>query len=285
MESGKRIEMKIHVVYNAYNEVALVERSLKTIYPYVDSIAIADVMHSDGKTVSNDGTHEKIMSFINDRSGGDTKLYYRQPKELNHGYKRNQGIIKAELMNFCDPQDGDWIWIVEADEFYDERSLKQLRSRYILNHQALKHDKRWISVTFLNFAHDLHHAFFGWSARFFRYKHGASFEICNKFMWGNQLVYDDRYRFEMPPQYMVCYHLKYVKPVDRLRQRYLFPNNPSVSSKIKWFDNVYMKWLDDKEVAYKYNREVLGNDGFDTGMSGELFEYGGVYPKYVEDLV
>lgn len=277
--------MKVHVVYNAYNEVDLVEKSLKTVYPYVDSIAIADVMHSDGKTVSDDGTHEKIMNFIDEHRGGNVKVSYRNPKELNSGYKRNQGIIKTELMNLCKPQNEDWVWVVEADEFYDERSLKQLRSRYILNHQALKYDRRWISVTMLNFAYDLHHCFFAWSGRFFRYVSGADFEICNKFRYGNEIVYNDKYRWELPPQYMVGYHLKYVKPVDRLRQRYMFPSNLAAASKLQWFENVYMKYKTDPVSAYKYNNEVLGNDGFDTGMSGNLFEYGGIYPKHLLEIV
>lgn len=276
--------MKIHVVYNAYNEVDLVERSLKTVYPYVDSIAIADVMHSDGKTVTSDGTHEKIIEFMKERKDGKTNLFYREPKALSSDYKTNQGQIKTQLMNMCSPQDGDWIWVIEADEFYDERSLTQLRSRYILNHQALRNDKRWISVVMLNFAYDLHHCFFGWSGRFFRYKSGSKFTICNKFAWGNQVIYNDKYRFEMPAQYIVCYHLKYVKPMDRLRQRYQFPKNPSVAGKMNWFNNVYAKYLDNPEAAIKYNRDVLGNDGFDTGMAGELFDYGSVYPKYLEDL-
>jgi hypothetical protein len=276
--------MKVHVVYNAYNEVDLVERSLKTVYPYVDSIAIADVMHSDGKTISNDGTHEKIVSFIKDHNGGKTKLFYREPKALGSDYKRNQGAIKAELMGLCNPKEGDWVWIVEADEFYDENGLKNLRSS-VLNHQALKHDKRWLSVTMLNFAYDLHHCFFGWSGRFFRYKQGASFEICNKFMWGNEIIYNDKYRWHVPAQYMICYHLKYVKPIERLRQRYLFPKNPAVSDKMRWFENVYMKWKEDPEFAYKYNKEVLGNDGWDTGKSGKLFTYDGVYPKYLENMI
>jgi len=277
--------MKVHVIYNAYNEVDLVDRSLKTIYPYVDSIAIADVMHSDGKTVSDDGTHEKIMQFMKEHKDGNTKLFYREPKELNSDYKRNQGIIKAQLMDMCKPSEGDWIWIVEADEFYHEDSLKQLKSRYILNHQALKHDRRWISVTMLNFAYDLHHCFFGWSGRFFRYKNGSGFEVCNKFMWGSEIIYNDKYRWELPPQYMVCYHLKYVKPIDRLRQRYQFPKNPAVVGKMEWFNNVYVRYLKDPEAAYRYNKEKLGNDGFDTGMSGKLFEYGGIYPKYLEDMI
>lgn len=277
--------MKVHVIYNAYNEIDLVERSLKTIYPYVDSIAISDVIHSDGKTVSNDGTHEKIMNFIKDCKNGKTALFYREPKMLNNDYKRNQGIIKSELMDLCNPKEGDWIWIVEADEFYDERSLKYLKSRYILNHQALKYDKRWISVTMLNFAYDLHHCFFGWSGRFFRYKNNSSFEICNKFRWGNKIIYNDEYRWHIPDQYMVCYHLKYVKPIERLKQRYQFPKNPAASNKLKWFENVYMKWKKDSEAAYKYNTEVLGNDGFDTGTSGKLFKYDGVYPKYLEDMI
>lgn len=274
--------MKIHVVYNAFDEVDLVDRSLKTVYPYVDSVAIADVMHSDGKTVSTDGTHEKIVDFMKEHKDGKTRLYYRKPKELTGSYKRNQGIIKTELMDMCSPKDGDWIWIVEADEFYDEFGLSNLRTA-VCGHPALQYDKRWLTVPMINFVYDLHHAFFAWSGRFFRYKQGADFELCNKFRWNGQLVYNDKYRWEIPSQYMVCYHLKYVKPIDRLRQRYMFPKNPAAQAKRDWFENVYMKYPEDPEAAYAYNRKK-GNTGFDTGKVGRLFEYGGVYPKYLEDL-
>jgi len=102
-------------------------------------------------------------------------------------------------------------------------------------------------------------------------------------MWDGSIVYDDRYRFEMPPQYLVGYHLKYVKPLDRLRKRYIFPNTPTATKKLDWFNNVYMKWQDDPEGAYAYNAK-RGNPGFDTGMTSKLFDYGGLYPKYLEDM-
>ena len=56
--------MKIHAVYNAYNEVEYAKRSLIQLVPYVDTIAISETSQKDGLTLSSDGTHEDIQDFI-----------------------------------------------------------------------------------------------------------------------------------------------------------------------------------------------------------------------------
>ncbi len=262
---------KIHVVFNAYNEKPFAKKCLEHIYPYVDSIAISDVAHDDGYTISNDGTHEDIIEFKNSHDN----VYYRPQKKLNGDYKHNQGVIKTELMNMCNPSDSDWIFILEADEFYPEYMLKDLKSRYILNHQILsKQDIRWIVVPQMEFIYKEGYFTWSWSGRFFKYKKGANFEICNKFKWNNTMIYDDKYRWDLPPQYGYCYHLKYIKPLKRLKKRYGFTKNPSVANKIHWLNDKYLKYYDNPEKS-------VDSDLFKT----QIMKLSNPYPKEIKEFL
>ena len=82
-----------------------------------------------------------------------------------------------------EPEDGDWIWVVDADEFYSERHLELLRSRYVLNHQALnKFNHHCVMMQSMVFAYNCHRFYWSRHGRIFRYKKGSYFSKVNHFV-------------------------------------------------------------------------------------------------------
>jgi len=198
--------MRIHAIFNGFNEKEFAKKCLEHVEPYVDSIAISETSQKDGITLSNDGTHEDIMDFIEENKNKLVAIHYREPTKINvstssEAFDRNEGQIKTELMNMCNPDPGDWIYVLEADEFASLKMLKDFKSRYVLGHQILKkQDIRWIVVPQMEFIYRSGYFKYSWSGRLFKYGKGAHFQRCNKFFVGNTQIYDDSYRWDLPRQ-------------------------------------------------------------------------------------
>lgn len=270
--------MRILVIMSAYNEVDFLVKNIQTLYPYVDSIAVSMTNHITGE-LSDDGTVESLIDF-NDK---DFKIKIRQRGNLDEYFNRNihydimEGAIKTELMNMLEPEDGDWIWVIDADEFYSEFSLERLRSRYLLNHDALNYNKHCLMVSAMVFAYDTHHFYYSRHGRLFRYKKGSYFKSVNHYTLANgEPIYGDKYGWDISPMYMVMYHMRYVREnLDRLRNRYVYRQDKAGRSKLVWFDEVFMKYPSNSELALQKNKYLFGADGFDGMLSGDL--------KYIND--
>jgi len=266
--------MRILAVMNAYDEKDFIIRNLSSIYDYVDGIAITCVNHKTGAPCTN-GTPDLIIQFMNEHDK-EQKIKFISPflideMKLTNSYDRNQGLIKTILMDSLSPEDDDWIWIVEADEFYTKSALERLRSRYILEHKALNNDKHFLCVNAMIFVYNLNFFTFAYHGRFFRYKKGSYFSTTNNFFHPTGTVYDDKFRWDIPSQYMVMYHLKFVRgSIRRLRSRYLYRHDKRGDDKVQWFDQVFMEYPRNKELALKINKETFGIDGFISSLQGDL---------------
>jgi len=268
--------MRILVVMAAFNEVDYIDKNLRTLLPYVDKIAVSTTNHLTGYN-STDGTEEKLHYFI-DSEDKEHKIIYRNPKESENYssassiYDRNEGILKTNLMNMMEPEEGDWIWIVDADEFYSEWQLERLRSRYLLEHQALQYNKHCLMVSAMVFAYNINNFYFSRHGRFFRYKKNSYFSSVNHFTWeGGEPVYGDKYGWDIPPSYLNMYHMRYVRStIDRLRNRYIYRQDKAGMRKLKWFDEVYMHYPINHIEAMKRNEELCGARVFDSALGGKL---------------
>ena len=273
--------MRIIALINAYNEVNLVDRCIKNISDYADKVVITDIDWPTGKKVATDGTHEKIMELIDNSNYNN--LRYIQPQFNNTGNPRvNEAIIKTQLMNSVDPRDGDWIWIVEADEFYLSNQLKGLKERLLLGHKSIsEHNKHWLTISALTFAYNLKWAYYGYHGRFFRYKKGSKFTLSNHFSWPSGEISTDAHRWHIPIAHLCQFHLKFVKPLDRLAQRWTLNSGPDDLGYENWIESVFKIWPSDPSRAHGNNK---GGCGWVKGQPTELFYYDGPIPSEIEDL-
>ncbi len=275
--------MRILVVMSAYNEQDFIVKNISTLYNYVDKIAVSTTNYITGEN-STDKTYALVSEFkhnkdpnnkilIRDSNLGDTALAV---------YDYIEGYIKTELMNMMEPEDGDWIWVVDADEFYSEHHLEMLRSRYILGHEALNYDKHCIQVPAMVFAYNVNRFYWARHGRFFRYKKGSYFSSVNHFTWPNgETVYSNKYNWDLSPMYMYMFHCRYIRgTVKRLRDRYVYRQDEAGTRKLKWFDEVFMQYPKDQEKALDANEKLCGKRSFDSVISGDLkFIIDPLYPK------
>jgi len=271
--------MRVIALINAYNEVDLVGRCINNIYLDVDKLIITDVDWPTGKKIATDGTHEKLMEFVGSSTYG--KLKYIQPQFNNTGNPRvNEAIIKTQLMNAADPQDGDWIWIVEADEFYLASQLKGLKERLLLGHKSIsEHNKHWLTISALTFAYNLHWAYYGYHGRFFRYKKGSKFTLSNHFSWPSGEISTDANRWHIPICHLCQFHLKFVKPLYRLSQRWTLNSGPDDSGYGNWFENTFKIWPVNSSKACRNN-----DGGWVKGQPTDLFHWDGELPLELQGL-
>jgi len=269
--------MRVLVVMSSYNEEDFIDKNISSLYKYVDKIAVSTTNHITGED-STDRTLELLSEYR--KTDQLAKVLVRKrtgAEDMYNSYDLTEGFIKTELMNMMEPENGDWIWVVDADEFYSEHHLEMLRSRYILNHEALQYDKHCIQVQAMVYAYNFGHFYWARHGRFFRYKKGSYFSSVNHFTWPNgETVYSNKYNWDLSPMYMYMSHCRYIRgTVKRLRDRYIYRQDEAGKRKLKWFDEVFMQYPKNKEKALDANEKICGKRSFDSAMSGDL--------KYIMD--
>ncbi len=272
--------MKIIALINAFNEAHLVGRCIKNIYPYVDKIIVSDTDWPSGTKVSDDGTHEIIMRKCDENHD----IQYCPSAPTNHSNPRiGEAIIKTTMMDLADPKDGDWIWIVEADEFYLKHQLIGLRDRLLLGHRAVRdYNKHWLTVSSLVFAYNMSYCHYGYNGRFFRYKKGSKFTLSNHFHWPNGEISTDAHRWHIPIAHLCNFHLKYVKPLDRIKSRSGLNTNPEHDEGyINWYENTFKIWPNNPSLALSNNPPL---HGWVKGQGTTLFRYDGEIPHELEGM-
>ena len=138
-------EPKITVGIIALNEEEYIEYSLKNIYDTADEIIIVEGStklwrEANPDTVKSDGSSiDKTAEIIKNFPDPENKITLIQGKWEDKLEMRNQYMQKAK---------GDYIWLVDADEFYKKEDQKKLRKFLIENPDV--EEVRW---PFRNFWH------------------------------------------------------------------------------------------------------------------------------------
>lgn len=272
--------MRVIALVNAFNEKHLIERCVRSLVPYVNKTIVSDVDWPTGTVVSFDGTHDMVMDLC--KEFPKRVKYLPSEKLSNKNPRINEGTRKTHMMYEADPKDGDWIWIVEGDEFYLDHQLKGLKERLLLGHKAITaHDRRWLTVSSLEFAYNTTYCHFGYHGRFFRFKQGSKFTLSNHFLWPDGEISQDKYRWHIPICHLQMFHLKYVKPLERIAKRNQLNTNPKDDEGYSgWFHSVFSVWPKNPERAYANN----SGGGWVKNSGLKLFQYKGELPKQIEKL-
>ena len=127
--------LKIHAIVFALNEEIFIDNQLRTLYPYCDGISVLTQYDRDwyGKSVKPDETLLRVANFPD--PDGKIHLVLRRWRDQAAGYnceiqavacnpaKRvlSHGTPTSEIQRFH--QVPDYFWIVDADEFYDPKTI------------------------------------------------------------------------------------------------------------------------------------------------------------------
>lgn len=100
-------EMTISALYCIHNEEDYIKQSLELILPYVDEVIFVD-----------HGSTDKTREIVENLKNPKIKIFdypYNEPVDM--GAVRTYSLEKAT---------GDWIWQIDADEWYPEESCKAI---------------------------------------------------------------------------------------------------------------------------------------------------------------
>lgn len=273
--------MRIIGLVNAFNEEQLVGRCLRNIYPYVDRIVISCTDWPTGKRIPEDGTLDVINDFLSNTDKSN-KCYLLESQVLQSQNPRiNEGTLKTRMMKAAKPEEGDWIWIVEADEFYLAHQLKGLKGRLLLGHKSVsEHNRHWLTVSSCEFAYNTFWCHYGYHGRFFRYRPGSKFTISNHFHWPNEEISQDKHRWHIPICHLQMFHMKYVKPLERIKNRSILNTNPEGDEGYaNWFNNTFKVWPRNPIRAHRNNP----GGGWVKSSGLQLFKYKGQIPEELCD--
>lgn len=106
--------MKIAALMNVWNAAVWLPHSLRSIYPFVTEIVVSESCWVPGEwegTTSPDGTAALVQRFRRQEDPENKVTFVQAGRVINQPAGRNAGVRALS-------KDLDWVWQVDADEFY-----------------------------------------------------------------------------------------------------------------------------------------------------------------------
>lgn len=274
--------MRIVGVMPVYEEADWIEYAVEGIIDFVDELII-----TEGYTGapwhfwanrSSDGTLE-ILEKLKKRY--DKIKVLKSPwhltKERGKAWSYNR-MVRASMYNEPD----NWIFVVDADEFYTNEQLGKIRAT------LEETDKDLISVHARMFVYNFRCFIPVLHARLIRITKGMIFKPSQNPHYKNGNSYSKRPEetdtvLENDPMF----HYSFVKPPIRMNKRLEMEvqggrRSPAV---LRWFEDVFMKWSEqDADDIYKKNKTITGNSGIlFAGPSERIQIYNGRHPEVLNE--
>lgn len=272
--------MKIVVLTQAYQEQLLINRYLHHLYPLVDQWIITCANLSPFyKAPQEDNTRQLIQEFVaqHDTKG---KIKFLDTPELSGKDREGfEGSMKNYMLENSDIEHGDLLIIGDVDEFWDQDRFEYVCKLFTKNDKIEN-----IPIEEWQFAYNLDLCFEAeHSGRFIRYVNGSKFGNTNHFIYpdGRDVTKDYKYLLRRAITQM-C-HLCWVKNPELIKQKVLSFNRYSFKC---WYQNVYLVYPLNPEVAYQNNSRIppYYGTGFAEGQHRKLVEFKGTLPEAIRDL-
>jgi len=269
--------MRTIALCQVYLEEGFVLRALRWIYPLVDQIVITENWLSPFPKPPPDDTGKFIRRFIS-RYDEKEKIKLLPPCDISSARSREEaeGINKRYMLKHADIEDGDLIFILDVDEFYDPDYFLYIKEQFKKNDKLMH-----AVITEWQFAYSLDFAFkASHEGRFMRYKKGATFGNTNHFFVDGKDITKDR---SVVFNERRVYHLCWVKHPDLIKLKVLSFNRLNLTM---WFNNCYLVYPRDPQLAYQNNQKLpqYRGKGFAEGQDAPLERYRGRLPVELCDF-
>jgi glycosyltransferase involved in cell wall biosynthesis len=270
--------MKIFALAQYYNEEDLAYRNLSWAHKACDKIIVTEgrMTPVPGPLSSSDNTVAEIKRFIKDHDDG--KILYspahfnpNPSKDFGHweGYNKTHMIAEAKRQGM---EPGDIVFILDCDEFWEPGNFLDACDFF-----SKQPEKMMIAEEY-QFAYNMQTCFDSDHERFFK----AGKE--NSFHSVNHLNADGVVLTKTPPTRWKkkFFHLCWTKDPWLVRAKVVGQRRRSLTI---WYNNVYLMWPFNREIAYKNNRCIppYHGSGFAEGHHTKLYEFDGLLPPCLED--
>lgn len=195
--------------------------------PWLENMANFVDYHIFLDDASDDKTPEIIQKYLD--SGYQGELHRRQTSI----FRENEPKLRSELWNYTKKvaKDGDWILIVDADEFYDERLLKLKNKLFKKSFRKYGH----INVSVLDMWDEYNYRCDGFwspwhaSLRIFRFidcEFICESKSLHQKLYPEQIENTNSYHIYLP----IMHHMAYLRIKDRIRRYNFYTENVDKNS-------------------------------------------------------
>jgi len=272
--------MRVIGLSQYFNEAVFARRHMEHLYPLLDRWIISEGLLTPGSHVderSTDGTRKIVEDFA---IGRDKIVVTNTVSPIScNSREQAEGQNKNRMLQLAEPEDGDILCILDADEFWHPERFGWIVDMF-RKHDDIEH----VPVEEWQFAYNLHLCFrASHDGRFIRYKRGARFGTTNHFIYpdGRDVTKDYHHLVSRGCTQMA--HLCWVKHPLLVRDKVLSFNRLSFT---EWFNQVYLEWPDDPEKAYRNNYQIAPHyeSGYAEGQHAKIESFCGALPPILEDF-
>jgi hypothetical protein len=260
------MKKKVTALMSVWNSAQWLPWSLRGIYPYVDEIVVCEAcwVQEEGYAAktSPDGTAAIVQKFRAEEDRDGKVNFIRKGRCLNQPQARNFGLAAVS-------HDTDWVWQVDADEFYLPLQAEAVRDYLDTSGQSYPGS---ISLPAKCFYFDFNYYKIEWFLRIYRYFPELRFlRIASPNCRGESI----RLGSEQYDSYM---HYSYVGP-EWTRIKACMGEDLGSNEYKRWWNEVFSKF-DGTNLEELY---AQNGGGIHVMGGGPLELYQGPHPDVLDD--
>ncbi len=250
-----------------------IEPAIEQAIKYCDEVLICVAPHSEAMRRFDDGTKAKAERLAR----GNEKIKWVEWNSTNFHATTKANILNnmLRLADYTVP--GNWVWILDVDEFYPERTYRDIK--LLLEHQ----DFDQVIFEEWYFYINMWYCLEGEHIRLFKIKNGAEiFQPTQRWVYATNPVTTDRY--SMPMFHYGMLTNPYAKEKFWKSE---YPGKKQ-SDKVRWLDIIYRNYdVINEKVWVKKNYEMFGvmspwfAESFKPREDGTLYRYNGQHPEFI----
>jgi len=253
-----------------------IEPAIKQAIKYCDEVFVCIGAHSDN-----------LLKF-EDRTAEIAYKYKDIVRFLKVNSRSHHAIIKAGILNFALKEAkyndiGNWVWILDSDEFYDNFTYKFIKfcltdiKNRNLDVSCMSFDSKYFYINMYKYILSCHDRVFkitsekdyfrptqSWTAPGRRVRIRDKFNMFHYGMCTDHFVKEEQWKSEYP--------------------------GTQQNHKVEWLNKIFKNYdLNDEDYWIQKNYELSGTKGpfivneFSPDENGRLYTYNGKHPKFIEE--
>jgi len=264
---------KIIGLINSWYSEKWIAASIEQALLYCDEVIVAI------------GAHSKALANLKDRTREIAKTYSDRVTLIKASMSSVHDQSKADTLNRMLSvsklhKPGNWIWILDGDEFYFECSYLKIREAIASGlYTHMKVEEKFFLINTMRYLLGSHGRLFRIGSTNDRFKPTQH--------WTG--VKTKEYVLRRDDGKMGMFHYSLLTDTDYRRIMWETEHSYSQSNKLQWLSDIYILYdLDDEELWITKNQKLFGvkSPWFAKEMKanndGKLFVYDGPHPELVE---
>jgi len=249
-------------------------------------LTIQQALQFCDEVVVSIGAHTHSLAKLKDSTMDKALLYEDRVKFIKTAKPSYHNSCKADTLNAMlkasnNFKAGNWLWILDSDEFYFPATYEIIKDIISANkYDSIKIEAKFFYINMTRYLHSAH-------GRLFKIKNRSSrFMPTQRWTGGN----GRQYLLRRDDQQIGMFHYSLLMPIGYKRLFWQTEKRADQSYKVRWLNNIYATYdLKDEEKSLNRNQRMFNirspfyNDQFRPHKNGKLFTYDGLQPPLIQE--